>query len=167
MRHRRFLIVLSVMCVLAFFGFGGVAFGAPPDGMYVGTTDQGRDFEVRVSGGRVDQWMINFSVSCGFGGASGGVRTTISPSCAIESDGRFISNNSGYRGDAVDQQQVEGVIAGAKVAGAGGVASVGSGLWVWLGNNNNEIAAICSIVGAACALGGLLYSIHKGTHKGP
>jgi hypothetical protein len=90
MRQRRFLIVSSVMCVFAFIGFGGVAFGAPPDGMYVGTTDQGRDFEVRVSGGRVDQWMINFSVSCAYGSASGGVRTTISPSCAIESDGSFV-----------------------------------------------------------------------------
>lgn len=90
MSRPRVLMVSSVMCVLGFFGFGGFAFGAPPDGMYVGTTDQGRAFEVRVSGGRVDQWMINFSVSCTYGGASGGVRTTISPSCAIETDGSFV-----------------------------------------------------------------------------
>lgn len=90
MRQLRVLMVSSVMSVLVFFGFGGFAFGAPPDGMYVGTTDQGRPFDVRVSGGRVDQWMINFSVSCSYGGASGGVRTTITPSCAIESDGSFV-----------------------------------------------------------------------------
>jgi len=80
----------SMVCVVALFGFGSSAFGAPPDGMYAGTNDQGRPFEVRVAGGRVDQWMIDFSASCEYGGFDGNVRTTISSSCAIEADGSFV-----------------------------------------------------------------------------
>jgi hypothetical protein len=76
----------SMVCVIALSGFGSSAFGAPPDGMYVGTTGQGRPFEVRVAGGGIDQWTIDFSVSC----FSGSVETTISPSCAIEADGSFV-----------------------------------------------------------------------------
>ena len=94
MNRPRFPMLSSMVCVVALFGFGSSAFGAPPDGMYVGTTGQGRAFEVRVTGGRVDQWMIDLSVSCQYGSSSGGVRTTISPSCAIETDGSFVCGSS-------------------------------------------------------------------------
>jgi hypothetical protein len=80
----------SIVGVVVFFGLGSLVYGAPSDGLYVGTNDQGRPFEVRVTGGRVDQWMIDFSVSCEYGGFDGNVRTTISPSCAIEADGSFV-----------------------------------------------------------------------------
>lgn len=75
-------------------GFATSLFGAPPDGLYVGTTDQGRTFEIRVSGGMVDQWLVDFSVSCGYGSASGTIQTTISPSCAVEADGTFTCGSS-------------------------------------------------------------------------
>ena len=77
-------------CVISLFGAVDVDGASPPDGMYIGTTDQGRDFELRVTDGWVDQWYINVYISCQYGGASGGVTTTISPSCVIEDDGSFV-----------------------------------------------------------------------------
>ena len=44
---------------------------------------------------------------------------------------------------------------------AGAMVSTGGGLWTWLGTHNQEIGAICAIVGASCALGGFVVSIWR------
>lgn len=75
---------LSIMMCVAVSSFG-----LPTDGLYTGTTDQGRTFEIRVSGGRVDQWTIDFELSCEHGSAGGGVQTTITPGCEVVEDGSF------------------------------------------------------------------------------
>ena len=90
MKDSMFIVTSTMACVILLLCAGGTVCASPPDGMYVGTTDQGRDFELRVTGGRVDQWYINVLVSCVYGSSSGGVRTTISPSCVIEEDGSFV-----------------------------------------------------------------------------
>ena len=85
------IVVITVMVsAVLLIGTSSVQSASPPDGMYIGTTDQGREFELRVTGGRVDRWYINFYVSCQYGSTSGGVRSTISPSCVIEEDGSFV-----------------------------------------------------------------------------
>jgi hypothetical protein len=90
MKDSKIIATSTMACVISLLCASGTVYAAPPDGMYVGTTDQGRDFELRVTGGRVDQWYINVLVSCVYGSSSGGVRTTISPSCVIEGDGSFV-----------------------------------------------------------------------------
>ena len=90
MKHSKIIVTSTMACVISLLCASGTVYAAPPDGMYVGTTDQGRDFELRVTDGRVDQWYINVLVSCVYGSSSGGVRTTISPSCVIEEDGSFV-----------------------------------------------------------------------------
>ena len=94
MKNSKLIVTIPMVCALVLLGAGGAESVSPPDGMYIGTTDQGRDFEVRVANGEVDQWYINFSVSCQYGSAGGGVRTTISPSCVIEEDGSFVCGNT-------------------------------------------------------------------------
>ena len=83
-------VAIAVICVISLGGAGAVESASPADGMYIGTTDQGRDFELRVTGGQGDQGYINVYVSCQYGTVSGGVRTTISPACTIEEDGSFV-----------------------------------------------------------------------------
>ena len=75
--------------VFLFLCAGANVSWAATDGVYVGTTDQGTPFEIAVMGGMVYQWMINFSLSCQYGSASGTVRTTIGPGCPIQPDGSF------------------------------------------------------------------------------
>jgi hypothetical protein len=95
MKNSKIIMTITMACLMLLFGAGAADCASPPDGMYIGTTDQGRDFELRVTtDGRVDQWYINFSTSCMYGGASGGVRTTRSPGCVIEEDGSFVCGST-------------------------------------------------------------------------
>jgi len=75
MKHSMIIVTSTMACVILLLCAGGTVCASPPDGMYVGTTDQGRDFELRVTGGRVDQWYINVLVT---------------PACVIEGDGSFV-----------------------------------------------------------------------------
>jgi hypothetical protein len=95
MKNSKTKMTVTMACLMLLFGAGAADCTTPPDGMYIGTTDQGRDFELRVTpDGKVDQWYLNLSVSCMYGSASGGVRTTISPACVIEEDGSFVCGST-------------------------------------------------------------------------
>jgi hypothetical protein len=61
--------------------------GQPSDGLYRGTSDQGRPIEIMVSGGQITDYMIDQTVSCQYGSASGAV--TWGTSCPIAMDGSF------------------------------------------------------------------------------
>lgn len=90
MKNSTITLVLTTICAFSMTGAGTLEGASPAVGMYIGTTDQGRDFNLRVVNGGVDQWFINVSISCQYGTVSGGVSTTISTPCAIEEDGSFV-----------------------------------------------------------------------------
>ena len=94
MRRATFIVSSTLVSIVALLWAGNTNGATPADGLYIGTTDQGRDIEIRVSGGAVDQWYLNFAVSCQYGSASGGIRTTVSQPCAIESDGSFVCGST-------------------------------------------------------------------------
>lgn len=49
-----------------------------------------------------------------------------------------------------------------KTATASGMATVPVGWWVWLGDNNSEIGAMCALLGASCAVISLAVGIWRG-----
>lgn len=88
-RRARKLMASAITLILLFLCVGADVSWAASDGVYVGTTDQGRSFEIAVMGGAVYQWAPTFSVSCQYGSAGGTVRTTVGSPCPIEPDGSF------------------------------------------------------------------------------
>lgn len=94
MKNSTIILTSTMACVISLVCAGGTVSASPPDGMYIGTTEQGYAFEIRVTDGKVDQWYYYVSISCAYGSVSGGTRITIPSGCAIEADGTFVCGST-------------------------------------------------------------------------
>jgi len=63
-------------------------------------------------------------------------------------------------GDPMQTQEHIHAVASLKIGGISALTCM-SGIWTWLGENHNEIGAVCSIVGMC----GLIYSIWRNRDK--